>query len=175
MEFTVSKRFHATLTIRAPSGALPARFPALFPGAFPGAASGPASLSGPATQGTKETIMDVPLEIAFHNLERSEFVEERVRERAAKLEKLFPRLVSCRVVIEANHRHQRHGHGHRVRIDMKVPGDELVVSKEPETGRDNPTENDVYLVLREAFDAAERRLKDYKESHSRRQQHHPAA
>ena len=44
--------------------------------------------------------MDVPLEIAFHNLESSAAVETRVRERVAKLEKLFPRLVACRVVVE---------------------------------------------------------------------------
>ncbi len=114
--------------------------------------------------------MDVPLEIAFHNMERSEFVEARVRERVAKLEKMFPRLVSCRVVLEAPHKHHRHGHGHRVRLDVTVPGQELVVTKEPETGHDTQAENDVYMVLRDAFDAMERRLKEHKDTHARRHQ-----
>lgn len=110
--------------------------------------------------------MDVPLEIAFHNMERSEYVEARVRERAARLEKLFPRLVSCRVVLEAPHRAPNPQHqGHRVRIDMTVPGTELVVTREPDHGHDTAAENDVYTVLRDAFDVAERRLKDFKEAH----------
>lgn len=66
--------------------------------------------------------MDVPLELAFHNLEASEAVEARVRERVAKLEKMFPRLVACRVVVEAPHKQHQKGNIFRVRIEMSVPG-----------------------------------------------------
>jgi len=106
--------------------------------------------------------MDVPLEIAFHNLESSTAVETRVRERVAKLEKLFPRLVACRVVVEAPHRQHQKGNIFRVRIEMSVPGDDLVVSKEPNRAQERFADPDVYVVLKDAFDTAERMLKDYK-------------
>jgi cold shock CspA family protein/ribosome-associated translation inhibitor RaiA len=107
--------------------------------------------------------MDVPLEIAFHNLDSSDTVETRVRERAAKLEKLYPRLVSCRVVVEAPHRQHQKGNVFRVRIEMSVPGDTLVVSKEPNRVSERYADPDVYTVLKEAFDTAERQLKEFKE------------
>lgn len=106
--------------------------------------------------------MDVPLEIAFHNLEHSATVEARVRERVAKLEKLFPRLVACRVVVEAPHRQHQKGNIYRVRIEMSVPGDDLVVSKEPNRATERFADPDVYTVLKDAFDTAERMLKGYK-------------
>ena len=106
--------------------------------------------------------MDVPLEIAFHNLESSTAVETRVRERVAKLEKLFPRLVAFRVVVEAPHRQHQKGNIFRVRIEMSVPGDDLVVSKEPNRAQERFADPDVYVVLKDAFDTAERMLKDYK-------------
>ena len=106
--------------------------------------------------------MDVPLEIAFHNLESSAAVETRVRERVAKLEKLFPRLVACRVVVEAPHRQHQKGNIFRVRVEMSVPGEDLVVSKEPNRAQERFADPDVYTVLKDAFDTAERMLKDYK-------------
>jgi cold shock CspA family protein/ribosome-associated translation inhibitor RaiA len=110
--------------------------------------------------------MDVPLEIAFHNLEKSETVENRVRERVAKLEKLFPRLVACRVVVEAPHRQHQKGNIYRVRIEMSVPGDDLVVSKEPNRAQERFADPDIYAVLKDSFDTAERMLKDYKAKQS---------
>jgi len=110
--------------------------------------------------------MDVPLEIAFHNLEKSVSVETRVRERVAKLEKLYPRLVACRVVVEAPHRQHQKGNIYRVRVEMSVPGDDLVVSKEPNRANERFADPDVYTVLKDAFDTAERMLKDFKAKQS---------
>lgn len=107
--------------------------------------------------------MDVPLELSFVNLESSEAVEARVRERVAKLEKLFPRLVSCRVAIGRPHRQHQTGNTYRVRIDMSVPGHELVVSHEPHHAKDRYADPDVYTAIKDAFQAAERQLKDHKE------------
>lgn len=107
--------------------------------------------------------MDVPLEIGFHNMDASEFAEARIRERVAKLEKLYDRLISCRVVIEAPHRQHQKGNLYRVRIDMSVPGDEIVVSREPHRAKERYADPDVYTVIRDAFDVAERRLKEFKQ------------
>jgi ribosome-associated translation inhibitor RaiA len=110
------------------------------------------------------------IEISFHNLEPSDAVKEQVRERAAKLEALFPRLAGCRITIEALHHLRGSAYGHRVRIDMKVPGQDLVVSRETGGPQVTPGESDVYQLLRQGFDAAERRLKDHKSM--RNQAHH---
>lgn len=106
--------------------------------------------------------MDQPLEIRFHNLETSEAVEAAIRDRVAKLDKLYPRLTSCRVSVEAPHRQHRKGNLFEVHIDLGVPGGHLAVSREPHRAREKYASPDVYKALRDAFDAAERQLLDYK-------------
>lgn len=101
--------------------------------------------------------MLVPLEIHFHNLGRSDAIEAAARERAHELERFVPEIVSCRVTIEAPHRHQRKGKLYRVVVAVHVPGAEIVVGRDP--GRDHAHE-DLYVAMRDAFDAARRQLED---------------
>ncbi len=75
--------------------------------------------------------MQVPLEISFHNSASSEWIETEIRERAAKLEKIYPRLVGCRVSVEALHQQHRTGNVYDVHIGLIVPGGELAVRREP--------------------------------------------
>jgi ribosomal subunit interface protein len=107
-------------------------------------------------------MMEESLEIAFHNVESSAAVEAAIRERFAKLEKHYDRLVSCRVSVEALHRQHRTGNIFEVHIDMLVPGAELVVSKQPQKAKQRYANPDVYTSIRDAFDAAERQLKRFK-------------
>ncbi|HWI27537.1 MAG TPA: HPF/RaiA family ribosome-associated protein [Stellaceae bacterium] len=107
--------------------------------------------------------MQSPLEIAFHNLPSSEWVEQEIRERVAKLEKRYPRLVGCRVSVEALHHQHRTGNIYEVHIDLKLPGGEVAVSREPHHARDKYAHPDLKRSLRDAFAAAERRLDDFKE------------
>ena len=51
--------------------------------------------------------MQIPLQISFGNTDPSPAVEAIVRQKAAKLDRLFERIVSCDVTIEAPHRRQR--------------------------------------------------------------------
>lgn len=105
--------------------------------------------------------MEIPLQINFRNMEPSAAVEARVREKAKKLEQYFHHLTSCRVVVEAPHRHQRKGNIYHVRIEMGVPRKpELVVSNERE---ENHAHEDVYIAIRDAFATAERQLRNYSE------------
>ncbi|PJK27452.1 30S ribosomal protein S30 [Minwuia thermotolerans] len=102
--------------------------------------------------------METPLEIAFHGMDHSDAVEARIRERADRLERHFDRIVSCRVVVEAPHRHGHQGKLYRVNIMIGVPGRELVVNR----ARPNShAHEDVYVALRDAFDAADRLLEDH--------------
>ena len=102
--------------------------------------------------------MQIPLQMSFRNMEPSAAIETDVREKAAKLEKFFDRITSCRVMIEAPHRHHHKGKLYQVRIDITVPGQEIVVSHE---GPHNHAHEDVYVAIRDAFNAAGRQLEDY--------------
>lgn len=102
--------------------------------------------------------MKLPLQIVFRNLDPSDAIEAKVRERAELLERYADDVMSCRVVIEASHKHRHKGHLYHVRIDLKVPGAEIVASREPELDH---AHEDVYVAIRDAFDALRRRLEDY--------------
>lgn len=104
--------------------------------------------------------MQTPLEIHFTNMERSDFVEAAVREKAAKLERFFGGITSCHVYIDAPHHHHRKGNHYQVRVELRVPGSDLAVNNKP--GNVNAHE-DVYVAIRDAFNAVERQLKKWKQ------------
>lgn len=113
--------------------------------------------------------MQIPLQIRFRNLEPSTFIEDAARKRAQKLERFVDDIVSCRVTIEAPHLKQHHGNLYNVSVDVRVPGKEIVVSRSPD---DDHACEDVYVALRDAFDAARRQLQDYqRERRGRVKQH----
>jgi ribosomal subunit interface protein len=103
--------------------------------------------------------MKIPLELAFVNLESSEALKERVRERVDRLERFSKDITSCRVSVEAPHKSQYNTQHYEVHISLTVPGTELAVTTNP-----RPEENfhqDIYVAIRDAFDTAERRLKSW--------------
>jgi len=106
--------------------------------------------------------MEIPLELSFHNIQPSEAVEAAIRERADKLDALYPRLTSVRVHVEAEMKRHRHGNIYTLHIELGVPGKDLVVSKAPHKAKRKYADPDLYACIREAFDAAERQLKDFK-------------
>jgi ribosome-associated translation inhibitor RaiA/cold shock CspA family protein len=102
--------------------------------------------------------MQLPLQITFRHMESSPALEERIRERAEELERFFGRVMSCHVVVECRHPRRHQGNLFQVRIDLRVPGHEIVVGRDP--GADHAHE-DPYVALRDAFEAARRRIEDY--------------
>jgi ribosomal subunit interface protein len=102
--------------------------------------------------------MQIPLQISFRHMDPSAAVEAEVRKRVSKLEQFFDRMTSCRVVIEAPHRHHHKGKLYQVRIDITVPGKEIAVAHE---GPQNAAHKDVYVAVRDAFNAAGRRIEDH--------------
>jgi ribosomal subunit interface protein len=107
--------------------------------------------------------MERPLEIAFHNLPPSEALEAEIRKRVAKLEKFFPRLIACRVSVEALHNQHQTGNVYEVHIVLSVPGRDIAVSREPHKAKQRYANPDAYVSVREAFEAAERQLAHFKE------------
>ncbi len=106
--------------------------------------------------------MRIPLEIRFHDLDASPALEAAIRDRVDKLDALYPRLTSCRVSVEAPHRQHRKGNIWEIHIELGVPGGRLAISREPHHPREKYANPDIYTTLGDAFDAAERRVLDYK-------------
>ena len=102
--------------------------------------------------------MQIPLQITFRNMDPSDAVEANVREKAGKLERFAEHITSCRVIVEAPHKHQHKGNIYGVRIDITLPGGEIIVNSHPEQ---NHAHEDIYVAIRDAFDAARRQLEDY--------------
>jgi cold shock CspA family protein len=100
--------------------------------------------------------MQIPLQITFRDFEHSDAIEKAVREKAEKLDQ-FAQIMSCRVVVEMINKHQHKGTLYQVSIDLTVPGKEIVVSRDH--GIDHSHE-DIYVAIRDSFNAARRRLED---------------
>jgi hypothetical protein len=98
-------------------------------------------------------------------------VASRVSFEAQKLRRYFDRITHCHVVIVAPHKHHQHGRHYSVHLELGVPHGPLVITHEPAGGsrrdasahepkrsRPDATHEDVYVVIRETFDIARRRL-----------------
>ena len=97
--------------------------------------------------------MQNALQVTFRDMPASEALEARIREKAAKLEQFHPRITSCRVTVEESHRHHSQGRHFGVRIAIRVPGNEEIVSNMHH-------HEDPYVALRDAFGAVRRRLEE---------------
>ena len=101
--------------------------------------------------------MEIPLQITLRGVSQSRAVEDAIRDKAEKLGQFYPRITSCRVVVEVPGRHKHQGKEFVVTLDVKLPGAEIVVNHDHD--------EDVFVALRDAFDAARRKIED----HARRQ------
>jgi len=113
--------------------------------------------------------VQVPLELAFHNIESSQWAEEEIRARVGELEDLYGRLNSCRVRVDQRADNANGTIPPVVRIELGIPGyKELVVSHEPEHLQRKFQRPDLHNAIHEAFRIAERQLRDLKEQRERR-------
>jgi ribosomal subunit interface protein len=97
--------------------------------------------------------MQIPVQITIRDIDHSEALETHIREKVKKLDEFFDHIMSCRVVVEMPHKHQRQGKHFNVRIDIGVAGGEIAVNRDHD--------EDVYVALRDGFDVAKRQLADY--------------
>jgi ribosomal subunit interface protein len=103
--------------------------------------------------------MEIPLQITFRDMEPSAAVEERVRERAALLGRFAQPITHCHVVVDAPPRHQHQGGLFHVTVEVTLPGAHLVVNRRP---LERHAHADVYVAVRDAFDAVRRQLEDHR-------------
>lgn len=114
-----------------------------------------------------------PVKIVFRHTASSPAVISRVEEEVEKLRHFCDAITRCRVVIEAPHPHHRHGGHFSVRVELRIPRHEIVVHHDPSVrfatqgalkgsrpAEVDVTHKDVYVAIRDAFDATRRRLED---------------
>ena len=114
--------------------------------------------------------------ITFRGIYPSAALEAEIRNRIRKLETYYRTIMGCRVLVEYVQRHHETGNRYHVRIDLTVPGEEIVVAHEASqhaTRQDvdaermtreaepDPERKHARVAVREAFDTARRRLQDY--------------
>lgn len=99
--------------------------------------------------------MATQVEVHFHGIEKSEAVEQRVREKVAKLKKHFTKMTSCRVAIEVPQRTADRPKVYQIKIEIGVPRRTAVVVSHERTG--SHANEDLPLAIREAFEAALRK------------------
>ena len=102
--------------------------------------------------------MQLPLQITFRHMDKSEAMETAIRKRATQLEQFHDHIISCRVVVEPQNHHKHKGNLFAIHIDLKTPGKEIVVSRNSDLHQAN---EDAYVAVRDAFDATRRQLEDH--------------
>lgn len=131
--------------------------------------------------------MELPTQITFRNMESSEHVKEWIRSEVGKLETFYQPIMGCRVAVEIPHRHRRKGAVYGVRIDLTLPGGEIVVKRAPtlahrlrqvrqteiskQTELDAPRKN-LRIAINQAFQAACRRLQEFARKQRREVKRH---
>lgn len=116
------------------------------------------------------------LQITYRNVEATAALEEWICEEAEKLDVFYDRIMGCHVAVEIPHRHHRRGDLYHVRIQVKVPGGEVVVNREPSMANEvrhlgetdfpkhqelEASRKNLRSALKAAFRSAGRRLQDY--------------
>jgi ribosomal subunit interface protein len=101
--------------------------------------------------------MQIPINVTTRRVELPPALEALIRRKAGKLERHFDRIIRCDVVVEGPGDRHETGGPYDVRLDISVPGSDIVVNQRAaETLRG---------AIEAAFDAAERQV----EEHSRKQ------
>ena len=123
--------------------------------------------------------MQIPLEIAFHNIESSRPAEDAIRSHVARLERIFSHMTGCRVRVDQRNQNRNETIPPVVHIDISVPGhNDVVVAHEPGHLQRKFQAPDLRNAINEAFRIAEQRLskvKDKLTDHGTAQLAHEAA
>ena len=102
--------------------------------------------------------MDLPLQITWRGIAHSEALDAAIRDKAAKLQQFYERIIRCKVVVELAGRHKQRGKHFVVRVELKLPGGDIAVNRDHD--------EDIHVALRDAFDAARRKLQDFNREHA---------
>lgn len=99
--------------------------------------------------------MELPLEITIRDIENTDAIDAKIRKKAEKLHQFYDRIIYCRVVVESPQKNKHQGKQFQVNIELDVPGKVLVVN------RHSHRNEDLYIAIRDSFNAMKRQLEDY--------------
>ena len=108
-------------------------------------------------------------QIVFHNIEQSTSISDAVNKRISKLQRFCDRILAGRVVLDSPHNNHHKGKVYSVGLEIHIPSKEVRVNQEQ---HDNHAHEDLYVAIRDAFDAAERQLKAIHKKHRTERNHH---
>lgn len=94
--------------------------------------------------------MKTSLHLQFRGMEATDSLQQLARKHVERLTSLAGDVMACRVSIEQMQKHQHQGRPYGVMIDLTLPGHELAVNR--------VQNEDVYVAVRDAFDAIQRKL-----------------
>lgn len=95
-------------------------------------------------------------QVVFRGIDHSPAVEEAVHKRVEKLARFSDEIQSLRVTLEAPHNNHHKGKVYHVGVEALIPNHDIVVTHEQ---HDKHEHEDIYVAIRDAFNAVERRLK----------------
>lgn len=95
----------------------------------------------------------LPVQITVRDVPGSKAIDNLIHKRVEKLHHFYQRITSCRIVIDVPQKHRHQGKLYSAHVDLTIPGKELVINRKQN--------EDLYIAVRDAFDAAERLLEDY--------------
>lgn len=100
----------------------------------------------------------IDLKIQYLGFAESNAVSAAVWDYVVNLEKFYSQIMSCHVIISNPPRKHQKGGIYHVKIRMHMAGADIIIDKEPGA---NHAHEDVYVALRDAFDAAKRKVEDF--------------
>ncbi|MEZ5491432.1 MAG: ribosome-associated translation inhibitor RaiA [Gammaproteobacteria bacterium] len=106
--------------------------------------------------------MSNEFQVVFHNIDQSDAVMDAVNKRIAKLERYCDQIITGRVVLDSPHNNHHKGRVYSVGVEFHTPQKEVIVNQEQ---HDNHAHEDLYVAIRDAFNAAERQLKSIDKKH----------
>lgn len=101
--------------------------------------------------------MAIPTQVTFRDVDSSEWIRKMIQSEADKLARFHPRIVRCRVVVQASHRSQRQGRLYQITVNVEIPGQDIAVSP---GSQEHHAHEDLRVAIHEAFAAATRRIED---------------
>lgn len=117
--------------------------------------------------------MQVPLEISYHNIDRSDWIDNYIRERAEHLDRISGGVASCRVVVELAQAQHQTGNPYRVRVEVTLPPRKDLIGDKEEIVEDPQVQ--LRPIIRHAFEAVEKQVKKQKQLlRGEVKQHHTA-
>ena len=101
--------------------------------------------------------MPVPTQLIFHGFGPSPALAALIHQDVERLTRHQLRMTSCRVTLDKPHRHHQKGNLFSVRVDLRIPGRQIIVTRSPDL---HQAHQDIRVLIHDVFDEVSRRLSE---------------